>query len=101
MPIRIDCPLEGFQDLWVEFRDSNWSFGDRRRVTDGMSDSIALDTILKYVVRWNLKDLSGNEVPLEKRTIEELDAVDDAVVTWLIRAWFAARNQRASAPKNS
>ena len=98
--MRVDCPLEGYKDTWVEFRDKGWTFGDRRRVEDSMSDSMALTIILGYVEKWNLKDASGAEIPV-KRDLEVLDEVDDVLVTWLIRAWFQTRIQRSATPKNS
>jgi hypothetical protein len=100
MPIRIDCPLEGHRETWVEFRDSGWTFGDRRRILEAMSDAVAVSLILGYVERWSLKDAGGADVPI-KRDIEVLDGVDDEVVVWLIRAWFQAREKRSAVPKNS
>lgn len=100
MPVRVDCPLEGFRDTWVEFRDKGWTFGDRRHVIEAVTDSAAVNIILGYVERWNLKDTSGLEVPI-KKDIEVLDQVDDVLVVWLIRAWFQARDQRGTVPKNS
>jgi hypothetical protein len=100
MAIRVDCDLEGHKDLWVEFREDRWTFGDRRKVSESFSDSLALTIILGYVEAWHLLDVNGKEVEFVKE-LEGLDDMDDRVVVWIVRAWFQARNKRAEVPKVS
>jgi hypothetical protein len=103
MGIKISCSemdqFEYLGDLWVDFREDRWTFGDRRKVVGAFNDAVAMDIILGYVEKWNVKDINGEAVELgDERGIEILDNVEDDVVVWLISAWFSARSRRI-APK--
>jgi len=97
MAVRIDCKLPGHEGEWVEFRDSPWPFKDRRAVLAANSDLAALTVILGYVSGSELKDVDGK--PAAVSGLDSLDNLDDLVVSWIIEAWFFARNKRSEVPK--
>ena len=99
MPIRIE---QGGN--FVSFRDEKWTFGDRRRVLEAVTDWDALEIILGYVVEWNLQDVDGSPVAPKDHEgravpVMALAGLDDDVARWLVRAWFQAKAQRSEVPK--
>ena len=113
MAVRIDCKLPNHEGEYVEFRENPWPFKDRRAVMESSSDVAALTVILGYIVGSGLKDVNGRAVdlthkppetdgdgkPIARDPLAALDDLDDAVVSWLIGAWFEARNKRSEVPK--
>ena len=103
MPIRIDLKEAGYEGVWVEFRDGPYPFKDRRSILASVSDVTSLNIISQYIVAWNIRDVAGKLVEFDpKKGIENFDELDDGIViTWLIRSWFDARNQRTKLPNAS
>ena len=101
MPIRIDNPHS--EGMFIEFKDTGWTFGARRRITEATSDVVVLDEILQFIENWHIEDINGKPIKFDlKKGIELLDEVDDRVtIPWIIQAWFDARSQRTELPKNS
>lgn len=104
MGIKISCSemeqFENLGDVWVEFREDRWTFGDRRKISESFSDSVTMGIILGYVDAWNVKDINGKDIELGKeRGIEVLDNVEDDIVVWLVSAWFAARARKTLSKK--
>ena len=101
MAIRIECDLGGFEKNWIEFRDSPWPFGDRRKMMEGQSDLISLGVILSYVEAWRMQNARGTSTtPFNSKTgIELLDTLDEILVNWIIGAWFEARTRREELSK--
>lgn len=100
MAIRINCDLEGFEKNWVEFRDSAWPFGDRRKMLEGQSDLESLEVILGYVEGWSVANVKNKAVVFDAAVgIDLLNDIDEILVNWLITAWFQARGQREEVPK--
>ena len=79
---------------FVEFRDSKWTFGDRRAILAAPDDVAALETVLPYVVSWSLP------VPVTQ-SVDGLNEAEDDDVVFVIRSWFRAREQRSGLPKAS
>jgi len=101
MSIRIECPHS--EGVYIEFKDTGWTFGARRKITEATSDVVVLEQILKFIVDWHLLDVNGKEIKFEsEKGIELLDEVDDrTIIPWIIQAWFEARSERTELPKNS
>lgn len=92
---RITCELPG-HEVWVEFRQDKWRFGDRRAVREAASDAEWLGVVLPYVTAWSLTDVDG--APAQP-TVAAMDEVDDDLVCWLLSAWWQARSERSALPK--
>ena len=102
MGIRIECELGGFEKNWVEFRESPWPFGDRRKMMEGQSDLLSLAVIIGYVTEWSMANGKGKSVPFEPEGgIDLLDDMDEILVNWLIGAWFEARAEREQLSKKA
>jgi hypothetical protein len=101
MSIRIDCPEEKYETVWIDFREDGWPFKDRRRILQSVSDVDTLEIILSYIEGWHMLDVYGNEIPWDPgRGVEILDELDDGIIIpWLIGAWFRAKSERASISK--
>lgn len=112
MSLRIECPHDGYENVWVEFRDDRWPFKDRRAVLGSVSDADTLRVVLGYVTNWHLVDVDGKPVKFElpepteevpdPDPVDLLDNVDDtAIIGWLIGAWFEARVLRSFTSKKT
>jgi len=98
--IRIKCDIEGFERNWIDFRDNNWPFGDRRKMLLGATDLDALETILGYVEAWCIYGVDEKKVTFKAEDkVDNLDKVDELLVNWVITAWFEARAEREVLPK--
>lgn len=99
MSIKIECPIEGYKDCWIEYRSEPWPFKDRRRILETTSDIATLELMLSYMTGWSLKDVDGKPIPFGQ-TIETLDNADDTrLIPWIITSWFRARAERSALPK--
>lgn len=92
MAVRIECDRPDYTDVYVEFKDKGWRFGDRRLVLEAGDDYRVLDIILPYVTAWNVPTLKG-DIPALPAKAADLDDLDEVLVAWLITSWFAARAQ--------
>jgi hypothetical protein len=122
MPIRIDCDRPDYKGAWIEFRDDRWRYGDRNKILNSVSDQDTLEIILGYVTAWNLTDVDGKKVKFEptvtvtgtvgegddekgfERTEPNLglfDDLDEQFISWIIGAWFEAKNSRMEIPKEN
>lgn len=103
MAIRVDCPHSEWDGVYLEFKETGWTFGARRKITEATSDVVVLKEILKFVTGWHMLDVNKKEVKFEPdKDIELLDELDDRmIIPWIISAWFEARSQRTELPKNS
>jgi len=101
MSIRIECPHS--EGVYIEFKETGWTFGARRKITEATSDVLVLQEILKFVDGWNLLDVDGKAIKFDiEKGIELFDNVDDRLmIPWIIQAWFEARSERTELPKNS
>ena len=101
MSIRIECPHS--EGVYIEFKETGWTFGARRKITEATSDVLVLQEILKFVDGWNLLDVDGKAIKFDiEKGIELFDNVDDRqMIPWIIQAWFEARSERTELPKNS
>mgnify|MGYP001597417873 FL=1 len=100
------CDRAGFEQVWVQFRPSGYPFGLRRKWLADTSEVSTIETVLGYVQDWQMPALDGAPIRLPQngtlRTVELVDDVDIAVVTWLIQtfaAWLLRDVGRP--PKNS
>lgn len=118
MPIRIESDRPGLQGAWIDFRDDKWRFGDRNKILNSSSDLDTLTIVLDYIVAWDLKDVDGKKIKFEptvtetvgegddaeeitRPNLELFDNMDELVASWVINAWFEAKNSRMEVPKES
>lgn len=103
MAIRIECPHEEWKEVWIDYRDKRWPFGDRHKVTSATNDVAALEIILGYIEAWNMIDVDGKSVELDKEKGVELfyNLDDGGIIVWIISSWYEARVRRGEVSKNS
>jgi len=104
----VTCGLPEYADVWVRFRTSGYPFSLRKQ-WEQANDEGALDLILPRVVAWNLRDVDGLSVDLpegerqhalQERTLV-FDNVDDALVVWMIRAFFMFWRRDLTGPRKN
>lgn len=102
MAIRIECQEEGFEKVWIDFRDGPWPFKDRRKMSANLTDLVALPIMLSYIEGWNMLDIKNKPVEFDPELgIEIFDEVNDPVIIpWVISAWYEARLKSAEVSKN-
>jgi len=85
----VACGLPDYPGVWVRFVTRGYPFSLRRQWEEA-KDSAVLSIILPRITDWNMLDVDGNPLPLppNERPPTLLDNVDDAVVIWLIRAFW-------------
>jgi hypothetical protein len=103
MAIRIECPHEEWKEVWIDYRDKRWPFGDRHKMTNVTSDVDGLEIVLGYIEAWNMIDVDGESVELDKEKGMELffNLDDSHIITWIISSWYEARVRRGEVSKNS
>jgi hypothetical protein len=103
MAIRIECPHEEWKEVWIDYRDDKWPFGDRHRMAQVTSDINALEIVLEYIDDWNMIDVDRKAVKLDKGKGTELffNLDDSHIITWIISSWYEARVRRGEVSKNS
>jgi hypothetical protein len=93
--IRVECDSEGFENCWLDFRDSPWPFGDRRAMLEGQSDLAALEVILSYIEGWLMINVKNKKVIFNPEgDIDAFNDMDEIIVNWVISAWFKASGLR-------
>ena len=85
---RKQCDLEGYETCWVEFKTSGYP-RKLRREWDAANTSEAVWAIVgRYIADWHMLDLAGQSVTYAQNVpLAALDDVEDAMVTWIIRAF--------------
>lgn len=80
------CEVPGYGDCWVQFKTSGYPRKLRREVDQ--SDAAGVWAIIaRYVGASNLRDLAGQVVAITP-DLTCVDNVEDAVVTWINRAFY-------------
>lgn len=83
------CDVPGHESVWVRFKTSGYP-RKLRREWDATSDADGTWAIvMRYVTDWHLVDVDGApvELPAGERPVTLVDNVEDAVVSWLMRAF--------------
>lgn len=114
MPIRIEYERPDYEGVWVEFKDRGWRFKDRQRILSSFDDLETLKVVLGYITGWRMLDVDMKKVPFkptvkvgkddEAKEVPNLalfDDLDEVVVTWVINAWFRAKQKAIEVPKES
>lgn len=84
------CDVAGYEACWVQFKLSGYPRRLRREWDASDNADATWAIVMRYVTGWKLTDLAGNDVPLPDgdRPLSIVDDVEDAVVTWLTRAFI-------------
>ena len=98
------CDRAGFESVWVQFKPSGYPFGLRRKWLADQNEKSTIETVLGCIAAWHMPDVNGAAVMLPDgpRLVDLVDAVDIAVITWLIQifaTWLLRDVGRP--PKNS
>ena len=71
-------------------------------MTNVVSDVDGLAIVLGYIEAWNMIDVDGENVELDKDNEELFFNLDDShIITWIISSWYEARVRRGEVSKNS
>ena len=81
------CDRAGFESVWVQFKPSGYPFGLRRKWLADQNEKSTIETVLGCIAAWHMPDVNGAAVMLPDgpRLVDLVDAVDIAVITWLIQ----------------
>jgi len=64
--VKVDCTVEGFEKIWVEFDTSAWGLDDIIAIyTTGRLDLI-VEYVPRYTTAWNMLAEDGAVIPLPK-----------------------------------
>lgn len=80
------CTVPGYESCWVRFKTSGYPHKLRREYDDAKTATAIWAIVTRYVAEWQLTDLTGQPVPFAPE-LDAVDNVEDAVVSWLIRAF--------------
>ena len=96
-------PIAEYPDVWVQFKASGYPFSLTRTLDKSKDALETMRIVLSYVIAWNMTDIEGRviELPVNgARGPEILDNVDEALTTWVIKAFYENRAEIIKA-KNS
>ncbi len=96
-------PNPEYPDVWVQFKTSGYPFSLNRTLDKSKDPLFTMQTVLSYVIAWNMTDIDGKAIELPMngaRGPEILDNVDEALTTWIIKAFYENRAEIIKA-KNS
>ena len=83
------CDVVGYEACYVTFATRGYPRRLRKEwdETTGADGTWAI--VMRYVTAWKIIDLAGADVPLPdgERPLTLVDNVEDAVVTWITRAF--------------
>jgi len=87
----VTCSLPDYPGVWVRFATRGYPFSLRRAWEEAKGDDAVLSIILPRILAWSVVDVDGLPLPLPpdgERPTTLLDNIDDAVVIWMIRAFW-------------
>ena len=91
------CEVPGYGDCWVQFATSGYPRKLRREM-DGTDAAGVWAIIARYVTSAHIHNLSGAEVTITP-DLTCVDDVEDAVVTWINRAFYSFWLTELTAPR--
>ena len=100
----VACNLPDYPGVWVRFATRGYPFSLRRTWEEASGDAAVLSIILPRITVWNVADVDGQTIPLPQngeRPTALLDNVDDAVVIWMIRAFWRFWRIDLSVPRKN
>ncbi len=88
------CDTPEYPDAWVRFRLTGYPFKLRRQMEEITNDREAMLLMLPRVADWSVRDADGREMPSPAECLaqpELLDNLEDPILFWLMRAFWAHR----------
>lgn len=81
------CSLPDYPDVWVRYKARGYPYSLRRKWQEAAGEVEILELTLPYIEAWSLTGADSQPVALPDgaRTAALLDAVDIALVFWLVR----------------
>ena len=91
---------EADASMWVQFKTSGYPRKLRREWDAANTSETVWAIVARYVADWHITDLAGQPVPVASvADLRALDNVEDAVVTWIIRAFSTFWLTEATVPR--